>query len=246
MADEDGYLVILVMTHRNDIQSFFQLVQRYYALHTPRIRLRALDSNTRFWVKWSPFRYLQFLDLTLTGPLIGQGMTAGEVGSLGRDLSWVPLLTLTLRTREVDSLFNGVVQWPCQPKVTGLVLEFTRNCPSNEWKKPCFPHLLRPFPALTTLELRCERFGNPFTPRLRPHPLFTVYAEGFTYITRKRGETSDMTVRRVASNVLKICKHPGRFGWNERRYVGSAWVSEEVVSARDEVTGVWGTGQPGP
>lgn len=138
MSDEDGYIVTLALAHRNDIQQIFRRVRQYYALRTPRVRQQALDLNTRFWVKWSPFRHFQFLDLTLTSALTGQRMTASEVGSLGRDLSWIPLLALTLRTREVDPLFNGVVQWPCQPTITEVVLDFTRNYPPKRVEETVF------------------------------------------------------------------------------------------------------------
>ncbi|KAJ3537561.1 hypothetical protein NMY22_g5538 [Coprinellus aureogranulatus] len=133
-----GHITSVVLVSSPGILQWARVLEQYHSLRSPR---RRMDSNTLFWIKWSPCKFLQHFDFTITGPLIYQCLSADEVAGLGRQLALCPLRSLVLRTQHVDPLFNGVVQWPRQGGVTDVVLVFTRKCPPNEWKRPFFPHL---------------------------------------------------------------------------------------------------------
>jgi len=239
----DGHPTSVVLHTRSDVLRWIEVVADYYDHRTPRCRpdlsLQRLDENTRFWVVYSPFRFLHTLEITLTSPLIGEVMTVSEVGNLGRHLAWIPLRRLKLRVQAVDPLFNGVIQWPRLPTITGITLQFTRWGPPNEWKRPFFPHVFRPFPNLGTIDLQVERLGARRSPLVNPHPLFTSYSKGFPHLPRQPGETSAMSLKRVAANISNICLSLGQISWSERRHERTGWVTEALLFHWNPSSRVW-------
>ncbi|KAJ3521513.1 hypothetical protein NMY22_g12284 [Coprinellus aureogranulatus] len=239
----DGDPTSVVLLTRDELFRWIEVVAYYYSHRTPRSRpastLESLDPNTQFWVLWSPFRSLTFLEITLTGPVHGQDLTTIEVGNLGRHLAWLPLRRLTLRTRLIDQLCNGLIRWPRLPHPTEMVVEFTMKCPPNEWKRPFFPHTFHAFPALASLSLQVVHAGGNFTPLAAPDFLFDRHSKGFPHIPRRHRETTPATVERVGRNVSQVCSKLTRMEWRERRYVGNGWVTSEVVYERDTLTNSW-------
>lgn len=240
---QDGSPTAVVLSTRTETLRWIGVVEEYFALRTPRCRpspqLSELDQNTRFWVMHSPFQHLQTLDITVTGPIWGQDMTEGEVADLGRHLGWIPLQHLTLRVRDVNPLFNGIIQWPRLTNITTIGLHFTRGGPANEWKRPFFPHALRAFPGLHTLDLQVERLGDNQCGTANPHPLFASYSEGVPYITRKRGETSAATLRRVATNISYVCPYLEDIKWTQSSHEGIQWLTEVLAYKRNWVSLGW-------
>ncbi|KAJ3518933.1 hypothetical protein NMY22_g13437 [Coprinellus aureogranulatus] len=239
----DGHPTVVILLNKEEALRWVGVVQSYYTHRTPRCRpnvdLSSLDPNTRFWVRWSPFRFLRELEITITGPLPYQDLSSSEVSNMGRHLAWLPLLRLTFHTRHIDPLLNGIVHWPRLVHPTEVILNFTWKCPPHEWQRPFFPHSLRSFTALKSLSIQVSHAGGNLSPRARPHALFEEYARGFPHIQRQRGETSAATLRRVGRNISQVCPELGRIAWMERRNSGQGCVKKEVVHERNFLTDSW-------
>lgn len=214
-------------------------------------RLRSICSRpsftSRFFETWSPYRLLHHVDITLTG-LSGPSsdFTVKKVAKLGKTLALLPLHSITIRTRHINPFCNGIVLWPPQPQVTTVVVCFTRNCPTDEWKRPSFAHVFHPFPALVSFELQvCHpRRYFDITDAWEPHPAFEVRMRAKKY--QEEGEdvklyhpheASETTLRRMGHNVSVLCPPLTQVSWQERRRNMGRWETQLVVCRR--LLGQW-------
>lgn len=223
-----GYLTSVILESSDRAQSWFKVIQSYFACLSPR---RRMDGNSLFWIAHSPFQYLQRLELVVTGFSVGQHLTEESMANFGRQLALIPLQSLCLHTVFLDPLFNGLVQWPRQCTITDIVIYFSRTCPPTAWKRPLFPHIFHPFVALDTLDLHIDGIGK-HTPLHDPHPLFDLHNKGFRPSPSRRGEVPTETVRRVARNITLVCRQLKQFTCRERRFGNLNRLETEFVLCR--------------
>lgn len=212
IVTHDGLFLsaVVFQASAHKVKGWLELV--HLSLRWPLDRIP--DPAWWFWTKSCPLRFLTHIDLTLTRLSPSTlDMKTEDVVALGKSLSILHLHSLTLRTRYLEPLCNGLILWPPQLRITSILLCLGRQCPPDDWRRPLFPQVFHSFPALACLELQIRQSIHYHSLKsVQFHPAFerrmreTWYREEGRDIYRSHNhETPATTIRRMGHNVLILC-----------------------------------------
>ncbi|KAF6745750.1 hypothetical protein DFP72DRAFT_856057 [Ephemerocybe angulata] len=186
---EGGYVTSIALELPSDTIDLISRVTKYNEIMS--------GQGTKpfnFWMKHSPFRFLRHLDVSLSCDY--HQLPTETVAEMGSALTFIHLNSITFRVGHLDQLVNGVVQWCKQMTITSILISFLHRCPENEWKRPFFPQLLHPFPALSSLEIRTiSMYRGKITNRVDLHSLYKARMKGFKYKKKPRTEENTRATR---------------------------------------------------